>query len=149
MVIESHIDTMSGELLGGLMERLFSAGALDVSYTPMQMKKNRPAILVTIISSLEKGNELAMIMLSETSTLGVRVQQVQRLKAQRSQGQVTTPFGPVAVKVKRLGSHIVNVAPEYEACRRIAGKEHIPLADVYEAVQRRTQSLVEEEEKSR
>src|SRR6266567_2733447 len=84
-VIESHIDNMSGELLGGLMERLFALGALDVSYTPMQMKKNRPATKVTVICPPDQGESLSLILLRETSTLGVRIQQVQRLKAQRSQ----------------------------------------------------------------
>src|SRR6266704_3850798 len=81
MVIESNIDNMTGELLGGLMDRLLAAGALDVSYIPMQMKKNRPAVMITVICLVEEGDALAQVLLRETSTLGVRIQQVQRLKA--------------------------------------------------------------------
>src|SRR2546430_15804183 len=82
-VIESNIDNMTGELLGGLMDRLLAAGALDVSYTPIQMKKNRPAVMVTVICQEEEGDSLASLLLRESSTLGVRISQVQRLKAQR------------------------------------------------------------------
>lgn len=134
-VIESNIDNMSGELLGGLMERLFNAGALDVSYIPMQMKKNRPAILITVMCFQDKENMLAQVLLRETSTLGVRMQRMQRLKAQRVQERIETPFGSLQVKVKRLGTHILSAAPEYEDCRRIARERDIPLAEVYEVVQ--------------
>ncbi len=134
-VLSTNIDNMSGELLGGLMERLLTAGALDVSYTPMQMKKNRPAIMLMVVSPLEKGNELAYILLRETTTLGVRVQQVQRLKAQRDPQTIDTPFGPMLIKVKRLGTHIISAAPEYEECQRIAHEQNIPLADVYTITQ--------------
>jgi len=141
-VIESHIDNMSGELLGGLMERLFTLGALDVSYTPIQMKKNRPATKVTVICPLDLGESLSLVLLRETSTLGVRIQQVQRLKAQRSQQRITTPLGEVLVKVKRLGGRVISAAPEYEECQRIAKTQHIPLSDVYEAVQRAIQTYI-------
>ncbi len=134
-VIETNIDNMSGELLGGLMERLLAAGALDVGYIPMQMKKNRPAILVTVICPLEKGDALAQILLRETTTLGVRIQQVQRLKAQRTQERIETPLGPVLVKVKRLGAHVLSAAPEYEDCQRLARERGIPLEEVYEVAQ--------------
>jgi uncharacterized protein (TIGR00299 family) protein len=135
-VIESHIDNMSGELLGGLMERLFALGALDVSYTPIQMKKNRPATKVTVICPPDQGEFLSLVLLRETSTLGVRIQQVQRLKAQRAQQRITTPLGEVLVKVKRLGGRVISATPEYEECQRIANTQHIPLSDVYEIVQR-------------
>jgi uncharacterized protein (DUF111 family) len=130
-VLSTNIDNMSGEVLGGIMERLFTAGALDVSYTPMQMKKNRPATMLMVVCPLEKGNELASILLRETTTLGVRVQQVQRLKAQRTPQTIDTPFGPMLIKVKRLGSQIISASPEYEECQRIAHERDMPLADVY------------------
>lgn len=134
-VLSTNIDNMSGELLGGLMERLFDAGALDVSYTPMQMKKNRPATMLMIVCPLEKGDELAYILLRETTTLGVRIQQVQRLKAQRTPQRIDTPLGPLLVKVKRLGAQIISAAPEYEECQRIAREQNMPLADVYAVAQ--------------
>jgi uncharacterized protein (TIGR00299 family) protein len=133
-VIESNIDTMTGELLGGLMERLFTLGALDVSYTPLQMKKNRPASLLTVICPPEEGERFALVLLRETSTLGVRIQHVRRLKAQREQTRIETPLGAVIVKVKRLGTRVISTAPEYEECRRIAREQDIPLADVYDIV---------------
>jgi uncharacterized protein (DUF111 family) len=133
---------MSGELLGGLMERLFTAGALDVSYIPMQMKKNRPATLVTLICPEDKGDTLAQMLLRETSTLGVRIQHVQRLKAQRVQERIETPLGPLRVKVKRMGTRILSAAPEYEDCQRIAQERDMPLAEVYEVVQRVIKSVI-------
>jgi uncharacterized protein (TIGR00299 family) protein len=141
-VIESHIDNMDGEQLGDLMERLLASGALDVSYIPMQMKKNRPATLLTIISQPEDGDRLAMQLLAETATLGVRIQHTQRLKAQRSQERIETAFGPLLVKVKRLGSRIISASPEYEECRRIAREQAIPLAEVYSVARNAAQTLI-------
>jgi pyridinium-3,5-bisthiocarboxylic acid mononucleotide nickel chelatase len=135
-VIESNIDNMSGELLGGLMETLLSAGALDVSYTPLQMKKNRPATMVTVICVPEMSNALAQVLLRETTTLGVRLQQMQRLKAQRTQQHIETPLGPLLVKVKRLGTRVLSTTPEYEDCQRIAHEKHLSLSEVYEVAQR-------------
>ena len=134
-VLTTNVDNMSGELLGGLMERLFAAGALDVSYTPMQMKKNRPATMIMVVCPLEKGNELAYILLRETTTLGVRIQQVQRLKAQRTPQEIDTPLGSMLIKVKRLGTDVVSASPEYEECQRVAHEHNMPLADVYVMVQ--------------
>jgi pyridinium-3,5-bisthiocarboxylic acid mononucleotide nickel chelatase len=134
-IIESNIDNMTGELLGGLMDRLIAAGALDVSYTPIQMKKNRPAVMVTIICPVEEGDALAQVLLSESSTLGVRISQVQRLKAQRTIEHIETPIGPMPVKVKRLGARIISAAPEYEACQRLARKHNLPLTEVYQIAQ--------------
>jgi uncharacterized protein (TIGR00299 family) protein len=130
-VIESNIDNMTGELLGGLMDKLFSAGALDVNYTPIQMKKNRPAVMLTIICRVEEGKALAELLLSESSTLGVRISQVQRMKAQRVFERVETPFGPISMKIKRVGNRIISATPEYEDCQRIALEKGIPLEDVY------------------
>ena len=134
-VIEANIDNMSGELLGDLMERLLAVGALDVSYTPMQMKKNRPAVMLRVICSQETGDSLAMLLLRETTTLGVRIQHMQRLKAQRSFQSIETPFGPLIVKIKRLGKRILSAAPEYEECQRIARERGIPLTEIYEVAQ--------------
>ena len=134
-VIESNIDNMSGELLGGLMETLLAAGALDVSYTPIQMKKNRPAVMITLICPVEAGERLALMLLRETSTLGVRIQQIQRRKAQRTQVRIETPISPVVVKVKRLGNRIISALPEYEECIRISRERNMPLEEVYAVAQ--------------
>ncbi|GLV59958.1 TIGR00299 family protein [Dictyobacter sp. S3.2.2.5] len=131
-VIETHLDTMTGELLGGLMERLFSAGALDVTYTPIQMKKNRPATLLTVMCAPDLGEPLALLLLRETTTLGVRIQHIRRLKAQREQVRIDTELGPMLVKVKRLGGQLIQAAPEYEECQRVAKAHDIPLSAAYE-----------------
>jgi uncharacterized protein (TIGR00299 family) protein len=140
-VIESNIDDMTGELLGDLMEKLLAAGALDVSFTPIQMKKNRPAVMVSLICPVEDGDRLAQLVLRESSTLGVRIQQVQRLKAQRTQERIDTAIGSVTVKVKRLGTRIISASPEYEECRRIARERDIPLEEVYAVVQQAIAAL--------
>ena len=106
------------------------------------MKKNRPATLLTVICPPDEGDRLAMLLLRETSTLGVRIQQVQRLKAQRSQQQITTSLGPITIKIKRLGARIISVAPEYDDCLRIAREHDMPLMEVYEVVNRAAQSLL-------
>lgn len=131
-VLECNIDNMTGELLGDLMERVLGAGALDMSYQPLQMKKNRPAVMVTLICRVEDSERLARLILAETSTLGVRMQQMQRRKAQRSQEQIMTPLGPLQIKLKRLGERIISAAPEYEDCRRLARAQQVPLEEVYE-----------------
>lgn len=131
-VIETNIDNMSGELLGGLMERLFAVGALDVSYTALQMKKNRPATSVSLICRPTDVEMLSQVLLQETSTLGVRIQHMQRLKARREQQALTTPLGEMLIKVKRLGTRIISATPEYEECQRIAHERNLPLAEVYD-----------------
>jgi hypothetical protein len=131
-VLECNIDNMTGELLGDFMERVLSAGALDVGYQPLQMKKNRPAVMVTVICQIEDSERLARLILAETSTLGVRVQQVQRRKTQRSYERIITPLGPLQIKLKRLGSRIISASPEYEDCRRLALAREVPLEEVYE-----------------
>ncbi|QBD82304.1 nickel pincer cofactor biosynthesis protein LarC [Ktedonosporobacter rubrisoli] len=141
-VIETHIDNMSGELLGPLMDRLMAAGALDASYTPIQMKKNRPATLVTLICTPEDGERLAMLLLSETSTLGVRIQEKKRLKARRAMHQLETPLGTLAVKVKLLGERVIGAVPEYEDCLHIAKERDLPLVDVYELALRTAKELI-------
>jgi pyridinium-3,5-bisthiocarboxylic acid mononucleotide nickel chelatase len=140
-VIESNVDNMSGELLGDLMDELLAAGALDVSYTPIQMKKNRPAVMVSLICSVEDGDRMAQVVLRESSTLGVRIQQIQRLKAQRTQERINTAIGTIVVKVKRLGSRIISASPEYEECRRIARERNMPLDEVYAVVQQAIAAL--------
>jgi uncharacterized protein (TIGR00299 family) protein len=131
MVIETNLDNVSGEILGGLMERLFAAGALDVTYTPMQMKKNRPAIQVSVIAPPDLTHQLALLLLRETTTLGVRMSRWDRLKAERRQEEVETPLGVVRVKVKQLGEQAVSISPEYDDCARLAQAQGLPLQEVY------------------
>jgi uncharacterized protein (DUF111 family) len=91
---------------------------------------------------VEEGQTLAQVLLRETSTLGVRMQQMQRLKAQREQQPLTTPLGTTLIKVKRLGGRIISAAPEYEECQRIALEHKLPLEEVYSVVQRAIASSI-------
>ncbi|HCJ33061.1 MAG TPA: hypothetical protein DHV65_02015 [Ktedonobacter sp.] len=98
--------------------------------------------MITLICAVEAGDRLAQVLLRETSTLGVRIQQMQRLKAQRSQERINTPIGPVVVKVKRLGARIISASPEYEECLRIAKERDMPLEEVYAIAQQAIAALL-------
>ncbi len=129
-VVETNLDDMTGELVGFVMERLFEAGAKDVWVTPAQMKKSRPAVVLSVLCDSSSLTNVMQILLRETTTLGVRVQEVERLCLQREFVEVETPYGIVRVKVAKLGGEIVNIAPEYEDCRRIALERKITLKEV-------------------
>lgn len=131
-LLESNIDNMTGEQLGDLLERLLAAGALDAGYLPLHMKKNRPAVMLSVICHPADSERLAQLILAESGTLGVRMQQVWRRKAQRSQEQINTPLGPLQIKVKRLGARVISAVPEYEDCRRVARAHNLPLEEVYD-----------------
>jgi uncharacterized protein (TIGR00299 family) protein len=133
-VLESNIDTMTGEALGWLMERLLAAGALDVTYTPLQMKKQRPGAQLSVLARLEDAERLAGLVLRESATLGVRMTRMQRLMAGRREEQIESPLGPVRVKLKLIGGVPVAVSPEYDDCRTLAERLGLPLATVMERV---------------
>jgi len=135
LLIETNIDDMNPEVYGYVQERLFAAGAADVWFTPIQMKKNRPGVLLSALCAPEREAEVANVLLGETSTLGLRVQQVARHEAQREVVEFESSLGPAAVKVKRLPGRAPAVAPEYEACARIARERGLPLLEVYRLVQ--------------
>jgi hypothetical protein len=130
VVIEANIDNMTGEALGWLMEHLLANDALDVSYTPLQMKKNRPATLLTVIARPEDASQLAARMLRESATLGVRMHHTERLKAGREVREIETPLGPVRVKLKTVGDRVIGVAPEYDDCRALAQRLGLPVETV-------------------
>jgi uncharacterized protein (TIGR00299 family) protein len=140
-VMETHIDNMTGEALGWLMDRLLAAGALDVAYAPLQMKKNRPATRLTVIAAPERADALAHLMLSESATLGVRMGEMRRLKAGREQVRIATPLGEARVKLKLLGARIVSVAAEYDDARELAERHGLPLEDVIARVEARARAL--------
>ena len=130
--IQTNLDDATPEELGFAMERLLEAGALDVAFSPLQMKKNRPGVLVRVLGRPEEGQRLAELVLEHTSALGMRVQTIERLIARRSERTVSTPWGEVRVKVKHLGDREI-VAPEYEDCARLARAANVPLREVYAA----------------
>jgi uncharacterized protein (TIGR00299 family) protein len=130
-----NLDDASGEILGYAMERLFAAGALDVWFQAIQMKKNRPGVQVSVLAEPQDADGLAAILLRETPTLGVRRQILARTRAAREMRQVMTPWGPVRVKVKILQGQVVSASPEYDDCARLAVQAGVPLERVMEAAQ--------------
>ena len=135
-VLETHIDDMNPELLGFLMERLFAAGALDVAYAPLQMKKNRPGTRLTVIAQPAKTEELASLVLTESTAIGVRHYRTGRFLLARGVEERETSLGRVRVKVAGREGQVVRVTPEYEDCRRLALEIGLPLAEVYRIVER-------------
>jgi uncharacterized protein (DUF111 family) len=133
-LIETNIDDMSAELLAYTQESLLAHGAADVWFTSIQMKKSRPAVMLSVLCQEALEADLVGVLLGETSTLGVRVRDVSRYEAEREVFEFESSLGPAAVKLKRLPGEAPRVAPEYEVCRRIAQEKSIPLAEVYRVV---------------
>jgi uncharacterized protein (TIGR00299 family) protein len=133
-LIETNVDNMNPELFGHTMERLLEAGALDVFYTPIVMKKSRPATLVSVLAEPPLVDALSEVLFRETTTLGVRVTEVSRRCLEREWREVETQWGTVRVKIGRLGDEVVNVAPEYEDCARLAREKGVPAKVLYDAV---------------
>ena len=134
-LLETQIDNMSPEWYEHAVRRLFEAGALDVYLTPIQMKKGRPGTLLSIVCRPEQAEALSIIVLTETMTLGVRRQDMDRYCLPREVVTVETRFGPLAAKVALLPDGRRRVAPEYEDCRRVAEAQGVPLWEVYRAVE--------------
>lgn len=133
-LLETNIDDMNPQLYGYVMERLFAAGALDVWFTPIQMKKDRPAVMVSVLAPPEREAALAQVLLRETTTLGVRTQVVRRHEAERHIVAVETSLGTVPVKLRGPREAPWGLAPEYEACRKLAQRLGQPLAEVLRLV---------------
>jgi uncharacterized protein (TIGR00299 family) protein len=130
VVLETNLDDCPGDAVGHAIERLFAAGALDVAVTPMQMKKGRPALLLSVQARPADTEALENILFQETTTLGVRRLVVQRSALTRESHEVTTPWGPIAGKIAHLPGGSIRFSPEYEACHRVAVERGLPLADV-------------------
>ncbi len=145
VLLETNIDDMNPEVFGYVMERLFAAGALDVYFTPIFMKKNRPATMLSVIARADQEDVLANLILHETTTLGLRVQQLRRHEAGREVRMVHTEHGEIAVKVKLLDGQAVSAAPEYESCRRVAAERGMPISAVYQAALRASGEYVRRE----
>lgn len=129
-VIEANIDNMTGEALGWLMEQLLAAGALDVSYAPLQMKKNRPGTRLTVLAEPGAAEALASVVLRQSATLGVRLAEMRRVKAARRVERIVTALGEARVKLKLAGGSVAGVAVEYEDARALAARHGLPLAEV-------------------
>jgi uncharacterized protein (TIGR00299 family) protein len=134
LLVETNIDDMPAELFGHVQERLLAIGAADAWFTPIQMKKNRPAVMLSVLCRPELEDEVAALLLTETSTLGLRVREVRRHEAEREVLRFASSLGPAAVKVKRLPGRPPRAAPEYEVCKQLAATTGLPLIEVYAIV---------------
>ncbi len=133
-LLESNIDDMNPELYGHLMDLLYQGGALDVFFTPVQMKKNRPGVRISVLSEVHQKDGLIDTLMKESSTLGVRVNYPERFEAEREALDVETELGTARVKVAHYRGQTVNVSPEYESCRLLSRQSGVPLKEVYSIV---------------
>jgi len=131
--LETNLDDVSAEVLGHFVGQALEAGALDVFHTPIQMKKNRPGMLLTVLCNESEADRFTEMMLRETSAFGVRRQLIERRKLRREFTRATTAFGEITVKLGRLDGRIVQAAPEFESCKAAADRAGVPLKQVYEA----------------
>jgi pyridinium-3,5-bisthiocarboxylic acid mononucleotide nickel chelatase len=141
--LESEIDDMNPQFFGPLMDGLLAAGALDVFYTPVQMKKGRPGTLVTIIAPPARRQALTDLLFRESTTIGVRYEEMSRTRLDRAVETVETPYGPVRFKIARRDGQELNAAPEFDDCARIAAERGVPIKAVQAAaVLARAQSSI-------
>ncbi|HWH72060.1 MAG TPA: nickel pincer cofactor biosynthesis protein LarC [Candidatus Sulfotelmatobacter sp.] len=133
-VLETNLDDLSAEILGHFVEQALGVGALDVFHTPIQMKKNRPGVLLTVLCAEADADRFTELLLRETSAFGVRRYVAERRKLAREFTKVATPYGEVTLKLGKLDGQVVQAAPEYESCRQVAHQAKVPLKSVYEAV---------------
>jgi uncharacterized protein (TIGR00299 family) protein len=129
-VIEANLDDMNPQIYGYFLEKALGAGALDVYTTPVQMKKNRPGTLLTVLCKPQDANALMSLIFAETTTFGVRTYRAQRRTLPREHVSVSTSFGDVRIKVSRVNGRILHVAPEYDDCRKLAVEKNVPLQRV-------------------
>jgi pyridinium-3,5-bisthiocarboxylic acid mononucleotide nickel chelatase len=143
VVLETNIDDMNPQVYGYLSERLFTSGALDVYWTSIGMKKNRPGTMLSVLCRRIDAATLQEMLLLETTTMGVRVQSIVRITAERRVASVETPLGSVRVKLKWLDGRAVAAMPEYEDCVRLARRHDRPLVEVQELARRHATKLLE------
>jgi pyridinium-3,5-bisthiocarboxylic acid mononucleotide nickel chelatase len=127
IVLEANLDDLNPQIFGYVMDRLLEEGALDAFGMPVQMKKNRPGMLLTVLCKPEDAGELAQLIFTETTTLGVRRRDEMRQTLARRWESVGTPWGDVRIKIASMNGTVTNYSPEYEDCRRIAAEHHVPL----------------------
>jgi len=144
-VIETNLDDVTGEILGHFVEKAFAEGALDVFHTPIQMKKNRPGVLLTVLCAASVADKFSELLLRETSAFGVRRYAAERRKLKRELVSVKTQFGEVMVKLGTLDGKVVQAAPEYASCRKLASQTNVPLRQVYEAANKAAIAAVQNE----
>ena len=134
-MIEANVDDMSPQLYGYFLEQALAAGALDVTCSSAQMKKNRPGLTISILCEPDKSDALSQLLFEQTTTIGVRIYEARRKVLEREQVTVETPYGAVQVKVARRDGGVVNAAPEFDDCRRLAIEKSVPLKQVIAAAE--------------
>ena len=132
-VLETNLDDCTGEILGAFVETALTAGALDVFHTPIQMKKNRPGVLLTVLCAEADAEKFSEMILRETTAFGVRKTIAERRKLRREFADIKTAFGKVTVKIGRLGGKVVQAAPEFESVKTLAAQKKLPVKRIYEA----------------
>ncbi len=133
-VLETNLDDCPGEILGAFVETALAAGALDVFHTPIQMKKNRPGVLLTVLCAEADADKFAELILHATTAFGVRKTIAERRKLRREFAKVKTRFGSITVKLGKLGAKVVQAAPEFESVKKLAAQKQVPVKQIYEAV---------------
>jgi len=135
-VIETNVDDMTPQIYDWLIEKTLGMGALDIFLTPAQMKKNRPGTLITITCNPRDVSRFAELLITETTSIGIRWRIENRLKAEREIKEIETPYGKIHVKYAGIGEKIVNVSPEYEDCKKAAREYDVPLKKILETVRK-------------
>jgi uncharacterized protein (DUF111 family) len=133
VVLETEVDDMSPQLLGPLVDKLLAAGALDVYYTAIQMKKGRPGILLTVLADPQRRESLEEILFTETTTLGVRRQEWDRTVLAREVVAVETSYGTIGIKIGSRGGKVYNAQPEFDDCLKAAEARGVPVKEVWAA----------------
>ena len=140
-VLKTNLDDCTGEILGAFVETALAAGALDVFHAPIQMKKNRPGVLLTVLCAEADADKFSEMILLETTAFGVRKTIAERRKLRREFAGVKTPFGKVTVKIGRLGGKVVQAATEFESAKRLAVKAGVPVKQIFEAAAKNAKQL--------
>ena len=133
-ILECNIDDMNHEFIDYVMDKLFQAGAKDVYFTPIQMKKNRPALKLSVLYGREIEEKVFSIIFTETTSIGIRKYPVEKIMLDRKTQSVETPWGNVNIKLAYYKGQLVNTAPEYEDCKRLAEKTGLPIKQIYSEV---------------
>jgi uncharacterized protein (TIGR00299 family) protein len=132
-VLETNLDDISSEILGHFVDTALAAGALDVFHTPIQMKKNRPGVLLCVLCATADADKFCELILRQTTSFGVRRYSAERRKLAREFTKVRTDYGEVSVKLGRLDGRVIQAAPEFESCKQLAALAKVPLKEVYQA----------------
>ena len=133
-VIETNIDNMNSEIYPYVIEKLLENGAMDAYFTPIIMKKGRPAVKLNVLCGKNLTERLCKIIFDETTTLGIRIHEARKKMLDREIKEIKTKYGKVKVKISKMNGKIQNITPEYEDCARIAKSKKIPLKNVYEEI---------------